>query len=122
MPPCHQTGFVKICQKILEPSKVAAFSKEAGNLIHSDPQVAQKHGFRAPIAAGLMGVHFYREIIAKYMDNPECFDMEIWFRRPMFWDDTLLLWANTKNGNIHAMHLLGSDTKPTSNCLIHSVN
>jgi hypothetical protein len=40
----------------------------------------------------------------------------------MFWDDTLFLWANTKNGNIHAMHLLGSDTKPTSNCLIHSVN
>ena len=115
-------GFVKICQKTLEPSKVAEFSKEAGNLIHSDPQVAQKHGFRAPIAAGLMGVHFYREIIAKYMGNPECFDMEIWFRRPMFWDDTLLLWAKTENGNIHAMHLLGSDNKPTSNCLIHSVN
>jgi acyl dehydratase len=114
-------GFNQISQKILEPSKVASFSKEAGNLIHSDAEVAKKHGFRAPIAAGLMGVHLYREVIARYMGNPECFDMEIWFRRPMFWDDTLSLLTKRKNENINAMHLLGGDGKPTSNCLIHSM-
>ena len=53
-------GFSEIMRRPLEPQRVADFSNEAGNLIHSDPQVANEHGFRAPIAAGLMGIHISR--------------------------------------------------------------
>tara|TARA_Y100000588_G_C14266426_1_gene930128 strand:+ start:2947 stop:3717 length:771 start_codon:yes stop_codon:yes gene_type:complete len=111
-------GFSEIMRRVLEPEKVADFSSEAGNLIHSDPKVAREHGFRAPIAAGLMAIHFYREALARYQDSTD-FDLEVWFRRPMFWDDTLSLVAKKRQGKIESMHLLGSDGKPTSNCILH---
>ena len=55
------------------------------------------------------------------MGNPECFDMEVWFRRPMFWDDRLSLVVKKKNDSIVAMHILGPDGKPDSNCLMHTM-
>ena len=114
------TGFSEVLRRPLEPQNVADYSDEAGNLIHSDPKVALEHGFRAPIAAGLMGIHFYREVLETHY-APSAFDLEVWFRRPMFWDDTLSLVAREENGRIAAMHLLGSDGKPTSNCVVHDV-
>ena len=114
-------GFVEIEKRSLEPKKVAEFSSEAGNLIHSDPLVAIQHGFRAPIAAGLIGIHLYREAIEKHCARPKYFNMEVWFRRPMFWDDTLSLVAKKEKGQIAAMHLLGPNGKPTSNCVIHAL-
>ena len=113
-------GFSEIMRRTLVPQNVADYSDEAGNLIHSDPEVAREHGFRAPIAAGLMGIHFYREALEKHY-TPKAFDLEVWFRRPMFWDDTLSLVACEKGGRITQMHLLGSDGKPTSNCVVHAV-
>ena len=113
-------GFFEIMRRTLVPQDVADFSDEAGNLIHSHPEVAREHGFRAPIAAGLMGIHFYREALEKlYM--PETFDLEVWFRRPMFWDDTLSLIAHREGERITQMHLLGSNGKPTSNCVVYAV-
>ena len=113
-------GFNEVMQRALMPERVADYSSEAGNLIHSDPEVAQKHGFRAPIAAGLMGIHFYQEALQK-LYQPSTFDLEVWFRRPMFWDDTLTLVAHESEGRIDAMHLLTSEGKPASNCLVHSI-
>ncbi len=113
-------GFGEISRRTLVPEKVADYSNEAGNLIHSDPEVAREHGFRAPIAAGLMGIHFYQEALQqKYA--PSAFDLEVWFRRPMFWDDTLSLVARENDGRIAAMHLLTSEGKPASNCVVHAV-
>jgi hypothetical protein len=113
-------GFSEIMRRTLVPQDVANYSDEAGNLIHSDPEVAREHGFRAPIAAGLMGIHFYREALEKQY-APKDFDLEVWFRRPMFWDDRLSLVAREEGGRITRMHLLGSDGKPTSNCVVHAV-
>jgi hypothetical protein len=113
-------GFLEVMRRTLVPQDVADYSDEAGNLIHSDPAVAREHGFRSPIAAGLMGIHFYREALEKHY-TPKDFDLEVWFRRPMFWDDTLSLVACEEGGRITRMHLLGSDGKPTSNCLVHAV-
>ena len=112
--------FETIMQRTLEPAKVAAYSDEAGNLIHSDPEVARQHGFRAPIAAGLMGLHYYREALEK-RHHCKAFDLEVRFRRPMFWDDTLTLVARETDGRIGAMRLLGSDGKPTSLATVHLV-
>ena len=113
-------GFDEIMQRTLVPEQVADYSNEAGNLIHSDPEVAREHGFRAPIAAGLMGIHFYQEALQKRY-APSAFDLEVWFRRPMFWDDTLSLVARETGGRIAAMHLLTSEGKPASNCVVHAV-
>ena len=108
-------GFLERNRYLLNPKKVTDFSSEAGNLIHSDPEVAKQHGFRAPIAAGLMGLHFYRKFIAENFET-KSFDLLVWFRRPMFWDDELSLVVREVNSKRFDMHLLGSNGKPTSNC------
>ena len=108
-------GFLEKNRYLLNPEKVADFSSEAGNLIHSDPQVAKQHGFRAPIAAGLMGLHFYRKFIAENYET-KSFDLQVWFRRPMFWDDELSLVVRKFNSKRFDMHLLGAHGKPASNC------
>lgn len=108
-------GFLERNRYLLNPKKVADFSSEAGNLIHSDPKIAKQHGFRAPIAAGLMGLHFYRKFIGENFEN-KSFDLQVWFRRPMFWDDELALIIKEYNSKTFDMHLLGSNGKPTSNC------
>ena len=108
-------GFLERNRYLLNPKKVADFSSEAGNLIHSDPKVAKQHGFRAPIAAGLMGLHFYRKFIVENFET-KSFDLQVWFRRPMFWDDELSLFVKEYNFKTFDMHLLGSNGKPTSNC------
>ncbi|MEC7301164.1 MAG: hypothetical protein VXV97_01160 [Pseudomonadota bacterium] len=113
-------GFSEIMRRTLVPDQIADYSSEAGNLIHSDPDVAKEHGFCAPIAAGLMGIHFYREALERAY-RPKSFDLEVWFRRPMFWDDTLSLVAREEDGRIAAMHLLCSNGKPASNCVVHAV-
>ncbi|MSO75287.1 MAG: hypothetical protein EXQ87_00015 [Alphaproteobacteria bacterium] len=91
--PDPRAGLRLLFEKQLSPEKVASFSDEAGNLIHSDPAVARQFGFRAPIAAGLMGVHFVLEALARQGGPPAELDMEMRFLRPMFWDDLLAIYG-----------------------------
>jgi hypothetical protein len=60
-----RAGVTPLSQKRLEPEKVARYSDEAENLIHSDPEVARQFGFRAPIAAGLMAGNIMMEALAR---------------------------------------------------------
>ncbi len=70
----------------LTPEIVVAYSEE-GNSIHYDLEAARKAGFRAPLIGGGMGVHYL--LAAIYAEAPpERFDMDIFFRRPIFWDDS----------------------------------
>ena len=70
----------------LTPDIVVAYSEE-GNSIHYDLEAAQKAGFRAPLIGGGMGVHYL--LAAIYAEGaPESFDLDIYFRRPIFWDDS----------------------------------
>lgn len=69
----------------LTPEVVVAYS-EPGNSIHYDLDAARKAGFRAPLIGGGMGVHYL--LAALYADRPpRSFDLDIYFRRPIFWDD-----------------------------------
>ncbi|MGE0621341.1 MAG: hypothetical protein AB7I04_11955 [Pseudomonadales bacterium] len=69
----------------LTPEIVVAYS-EPGNSIHYDLAAAQKAGFRAPLIGGGMGVHYL--LAALYAERPPVsFDLDIYFRRPIFWDD-----------------------------------
>jgi len=74
-----------LAEHCLTPEIVVAYS-EPGNSIHYDLAAAQKAGFRAPLIGGGMGVHYL--LAALYAAQPPVsFDLDIYFRRPIFWDD-----------------------------------
>jgi hypothetical protein len=71
----------------LTPDGVRAYSSE-GNSIHYDLSAAQKAGFRAPLIGGGMGVHYLMAEL--WRCHPvRTFSMDIFFRRPVFWDDVV---------------------------------
>ncbi|MCB1740165.1 MAG: hypothetical protein KDK91_07340 [Gammaproteobacteria bacterium] len=92
-------GFVLESNRQLEPDKVARYSIEAENLIHSDPEVARRFGFRAPIAGGLMAVRMMMEVLAR-RGPIDRLEMAVRFRRPMFWDEQLRVYANWDDGRM----------------------
>lgn len=82
----------------LTPEIVVSYSEE-GNSIHYDLEAAQKAGFRAPLIGGGMGVHYL--LAAIYAEKPpQHFDMDVYFRRPIFWDET---FAVVRQGDAMAL-------------------
>ena len=69
----------------LTPEMVKGYSSE-GNSIHYEMEAANKAGFRAPLIGGGMGVHYFMATFWK-SQQPRQFDLDIYFRRPIFWDD-----------------------------------
>ena len=76
----------------LTPQQVKDYSLE-GNSIHYELAAANKAGFRAPIIGGGMGVHY---LIHTLYEQQSCqsFDLSIYFRRPVFWDDEFVVAAD----------------------------
>ncbi|MFK7916267.1 MAG: hypothetical protein AB8B93_20305 [Pseudomonadales bacterium] len=70
----------------LTPRQVQDYSME-GNSIHYDEAAAQAAGFRAPMIGGGMGVHFLAATLWAE-GAPRHLDLDIYFRRPIFWDET----------------------------------
>lgn len=68
------------------PQDVKAYNSNL-NPIHFEPEAAARAGFRAPIIGGGMGVHFFTAAIWD-RGRPQAFDLSIYFRRPIFWDDS----------------------------------
>ena len=107
-PAPDEDGFEPVAGHRLTPEGVAAYSDDTLNAIHNDPEVAARFGFRAPIAAGLMGIHYYVAALAE--DGiPERLDLAVRFLRPMFWDDRLRL--QRRDGR---MRLANPEGKPVS--------
>lgn len=69
----------------LTPAQVKSYSSE-GNAIHYHMETANQAGFRAPMIGGGMGVHY---LVAELSDPmlPPKLGLELYFRRPIFWDD-----------------------------------
>ncbi|MGK0473394.1 MAG: hypothetical protein ACJAR0_003890 [Candidatus Azotimanducaceae bacterium] len=89
----------------LTPERVKAYSSE-GNSIHYEMDAANKAGFRAPIIGGGMGVHYLVHTLWQEC-QPTAWDLSIFFRRPIFWDDAFTVAANpwsalglVKNGKV----------------------
>ena len=106
--PADGDGFEDVAEHCLTPEGVAAYSDDTLNAIHNDPEIAAQFGFRAPIAAGLMGIHYYVAALSEG-GIPERLDLAIRFLRPMFWDDRLSL--QRRDGR---MRLVNSEGKPVS--------
>jgi len=77
----------------LTPDRVKDYSTE-GNSIHYEMDAANKAGFRAPIIGGGMGVHYLLYTLARQC-SPRSFDLSVYFRRPIFWDDVFKVAADT---------------------------
>ena len=115
-------GGILLARHRLVPEKVAAYSFEADNLIHSDPETARRFGFRAPIAAGLMAVHFMMAALCR-PSPPDRLRMSVRFRRPMFWDDALDVWGrNDEDGVPTALAIVNADGKATGDCTIDEIS
>ncbi len=88
----------------LTPERVKAYSIE-GNSIHYEQEAAERAGFRAPLIGGGMGVHYLTAQM--WQDRrPHAFDAEIYFRRPIFWDETVQVGVSEVGGEWSAMGLL----------------
>ena len=93
-----------IARYTLTPEAVSAFSGPH-NPIHFDPEAARRGGFRAPIIGGSHGIRFLTAEIWKRA-RPRQLDMDINFRRPIFWDDTVDVMVQEQNTTWTAMALL----------------
>jgi hypothetical protein len=86
-----------------------------GNSIHYEMEPAQKAGFRAPLIGGGMGVHFLMAELwqgHKHSGGPQAFDAEIYFRRPIFWDDCVGVYSRAdEQTGWNAMALLKEDAQ-----------
>jgi hypothetical protein len=104
----------------LKPEQVARYSNEADNLIHSDVQVAQQFGFKAPIAGGLMAVRY---MMAHLWQNGVVSELRMSanFRRPMFWDDQLNL-HHVVGQPQHLVILRDSDQKVANDARVEHIS
>ncbi len=114
-------GKALLARHRLVPEKVAAYSIEADNLIHSDPDTARRFGFRAPIAAGLMAVHFMMAALCR-PSPPSRLRMTVQFRRPMFWDDALEVWGRLEADAVTALAVVNRDGKVTSDGIVEAIS
>ena len=94
----------------LTPEGVKRYSSE-GNSIHYEIAAAQKAGFRAPLIGGGQGVHFLTAALWQAR-TPEQVRMDIYFRRPIFWDEQVTAACLIDpQGGWQAMALLKPDGK-----------
>jgi hypothetical protein len=90
------------------------------NPIHFDPEVAKRNGYRAPIMGGTQCVRFLTaEIWRRFA--PRTLDLDIYFRRPLFWDDTFSVMVDEQNGEWKAI-CLAKDGKVATEARINSMS
>ena len=95
----------------LTPERVKAYSME-GNSIHYEQKAAERAGFRAPLIGGGMGVHYLTaELWRRFA--PRAFNLDIYFRRPIFWDESVGVGVLPVGDNCSALALvkLGASNK-----------
>ena len=79
----------------LTPERVQVYGGRH-NPIHFDPEAAKRGGFRAPIIAGGMGARYLTAEIRRRF-SPRVLDLDIYFRRPIFWDDSFCVLVEEEN-------------------------
>ena len=102
----------------LNPDDVKAYSGPH-NPIHFDPEVAVKSGYRAPIMGGTQCVRYLTaEIWRRFA--PRTLDMDIYFRRPLFWDDAFTVMVDEQGGEWKAI-CLAKDGKVATEARINAI-
>jgi len=125
-PDAPAMGLARIGEKQLTPGGVGNYSDDKMNRIHDDPEIARQFGFRAPIAAGIMGSHIMMETLVQDGGGPpQQLEMEVRFRRPMFWDELLTVHgersAPNGSGHLSRVALMKPEGKPACFGLVQRV-
>lgn len=110
--------------KRLSPDKVRRFSEDVGNDIHFDIAAAQAHGFRAPLAQGVMSAVYLLGALARER-MPRAFDATIEFMRPVFWDSHATLWQCGQSNAAHppiALQSRNADNKVTAQMSVRGIS
>ena len=102
----------------LKPEDVKAYSGPH-NPIHFDPEVAKRNGDRAPIMGGTQCVRFVTAEIWRRF-TPKTLDLDIYFRRPLFWDDSFEVMVDEQDGEWKAI-CLAKDGKVATEARINSI-
>ena len=102
----------------LTPEAVKAYSGPH-NPIHFDPEVAKRHGYRAPIMGGTQCVRFLTAEIWRRF-KPQALNLDIYFRRPLFWDDAFTVMVDEQDGTWKAI-CLAKDGKVATEAKINSI-
>ena len=119
VPVCADVSVLKAVGRFtLTPEIVKAYSGPH-NPIHFDPEVAIKHGYRAPIMGGTQCIRFLTAEIWRQA-VPQMLDMDIFFRRPLFWDDTFTVMVDEQKGQWKAI-CLAKDGKVATEARINAM-
>jgi hypothetical protein len=102
----------------LKPEQVKAYGGPH-NPIHVDPAAAQRAGFRAPIIGGGQGVRFITAEIWKRF-RPQALELDCYFRRPIYWDDTFTVMVDEQAGEWRAI-CLAKDGKVATEARINRI-
>ena len=102
----------------LTPEAVKAYSGPH-NPIHFDPEVAKRHGYRAPIMGGTQCVRFLTAEIWRRF-KPQALNLDIYFRRPLFWDDAFTVMVDEQDGTWKAI-CLAKEGKVATEARINSI-
>ena len=103
----------------LTPDDVKGYGLNTVNAIHFDEDAAKRAGYRAPIIGGGHGVRFLTAAIWKEF-APKSIDVDIYFRRPLFWDDTFDIMVDDRNGKWGAM-CLAKDGKVATEMRVNAI-
>ncbi len=105
------TGLEAVGTYTLTPEGVKAYTGPH-NPIHFDPEAARRGGFRAPIIGGGQGVRFITASIWQRF-RPQVLELDIYFRRPIYWDDTVTVMVDECDGAWRAICLTKGDKVAT---------
>lgn len=115
-------GWTLLREKQVTPDKVRVFSQDVGNEIHFDEEFARRHGFRAPLAQGIMSAVWLLSVLADDRP-PTAFDVEVRYLRPVFWDSRASLWVRRSAGGALEMAQSRNDEgKVTADMRVKSVS
>jgi len=101
----------KLATFTFSPEFVKAYSGP-NNPIHFDLEAARRGGFRAPIIGGGQGVRLLTAEIWRRF-RPQVLDFEVQFRRPIFWDETVSVVVDERDGEWRSIGLLKGDKVAT---------
>jgi acyl dehydratase len=96
----------------LTPEDVRGYGLRTTNYLHTEPEAAKRAGYRAPIIGGGQGVRYMTAAIWREF-NPTAIDLDIYFRRPLFWDDSFTIRVDDRAGPWQAICLAKGDKVAT---------
>lgn len=96
----------------LTPEDVRGYGLRTTNYLHTEPEAAKRAGYRAPIIGGGHGVRYMTAAIWRKF-NPKTIDLDIYFRRPLFWDDSFTVRVAEQGGQWRSICLAKGDKVAT---------